>query len=196
MSTFKELKERRLVQIVVSYAVGGAIEVAFSVARKEEVSEGFLVTGLLFGLIVPATVPIWVIATGVAFGVVFGKEIFGGTGRNVVHPMLLAWAFLFVSYPATLSGEGVWVPVSTDQPMLIDLAANGGMEALAGVDWTTALIGLALSTYNVADPSFFSATTQPPMNLLGAPGAILADALMRYMGLGAWVIVVIRLGKP
>ena len=119
------------------------VELLFAVIRREDLHPGAWIFALLFALILPPTAPIWQAALAMAFGIIVGKEIFGGTGRNVVHPMLLAWAFLFVSYPATLSGEGVWVPVSTDQPMLIDLAANNGMEALAGIDWTTALIGLA-----------------------------------------------------
>lgn len=103
---------RPLLVIVVSYAVGGAIEVAFSVARKEEVSEGFLVTGLLFGLIVPATVPIWVIALGVAFGVIFGKEIFGGTGRNLFNPALLGFCFIYLSWPVHLAPPQYIIPLA------------------------------------------------------------------------------------
>lgn len=94
--------------IITSYAVGGIWEVLFAVVRKHPVSEGFLVTGLLFPLTLPPTIPLWQVAAGVTFGVVIGKEIFGGTGFNVLNPALTARAFLYFAYPAQISGDKVW----------------------------------------------------------------------------------------
>ena len=93
--------------ILVSYAVGGAVETLFAIVRKEEINEGFLVTGLLFPLILPVATPYWVAALGVAFGVAFGKEIFGGTGRNPFNPALVGRCFVFLAYPRQMA-EG-WV---------------------------------------------------------------------------------------
>jgi len=81
----------------------------FSVIRKEEVSEGYLVSGMLIALIVPASIPLWQLALGVAFAVVLGKEVFGGTGMNVFNPAMLCRAFLFFAFPAQMSGDFVWV---------------------------------------------------------------------------------------
>ena len=75
--------------ILTSYAVGGAVEVAFALVRKREIEEGFLVTGLIFPLILPPTAPLWIVAVGIAFGTMFGKEVFGGTGRNIFNPALV-----------------------------------------------------------------------------------------------------------
>lgn len=100
-----------LPMIVVSYAVGGTWEMIFSVIRKHEINEGFLVTGILFPLTLPADIPLWQVAMGVSFGVVIGKEIFGGTGMNVLNPALTARAFLYFSYPVQISGDQVWVAV-------------------------------------------------------------------------------------
>lgn len=94
---------RVLAVIVVSYAVGGAVEVAFAVVRKEEINEGFLVTGLLFPMILPPTLPLWMVALGVAFGVVVGKELFGGTGRNLFNPALIGRCFLAIAYPSAMA---------------------------------------------------------------------------------------------
>ncbi len=58
-----------------------------------------------------------------------------------------------------------------------------------GVGALAILLGMCLWSYDVADPSWFSATTRDPSNWLGAAGAIIADPLMRYLGLGSWVIV-------
>ncbi len=95
--------------LLISYVVGGTIEVLFALIRKHPVTEGFLVTGLLIPLVMPPTIPPWMVAVATAFAVIFGKEIFGGTGMNVVNVALLARAFVFFAYPAFMSGDTVWV---------------------------------------------------------------------------------------
>lgn len=94
---------------IVTMFIGGHCEVLFSIVRKHEVNEGFLVTGLLFPLTLPPTIPLWQVALGIMFGVVLGKEVFGGTGMNVLNPALTARAFLFFAYPAQISGDRPWV---------------------------------------------------------------------------------------
>ena len=96
---------RVLAMIVVSYAVGGAVEVIFAIVRKEDINEGFFVTGMLFPLILPPTLPLWMVGVGVAFGVLVGKEVFGGTGRNLFNPALLGRCFVSLAYPATMAGN-------------------------------------------------------------------------------------------
>ncbi len=98
---------RMVAMLVVSYAAGGAVEVAFAMIRKEEINEGFLVTGMLFPLILPPTLPLWMVGVGVAFGVFIGKELFGGTGRNIFNPAILGRCFLALAYPAAMSGN--WI---------------------------------------------------------------------------------------
>jgi Na+-transporting NADH:ubiquinone oxidoreductase subunit B len=94
---------------IVTIVVGGTIEAIFSVVRKHEINEGFLVTSLLFPLTLPPDIPLWQVAIGIAFGVIVGKEIFGGTGMNVLNPALTARIFLYFAYPAQISGDLVWV---------------------------------------------------------------------------------------
>lgn len=94
---------RVLAMIVVSYAVGGTVEVLFAILRKEEINEGFLVTGLIFPLVLPPTTPLWVVAVGIFIGVFFGKEVFGGTGRNIFNPALVGRLFVTVSFPAIMT---------------------------------------------------------------------------------------------
>lgn len=98
-----------LPKIVVSYAVGLGIEIAVAQWKKEEVHEGFFVTGILIPLIVPVNCPLWIIAIATAFSVIFAKEVFGGTGMNVFNPALVTRAFLFFAYPTMMSGDKVWV---------------------------------------------------------------------------------------
>lgn len=94
----------------VTVIVGGLLEGAFAIVRKHEINEGFLVTSMLFPLTLPASIPLWQVALGIAFGVVIGKEVFGGTGMNVLNPALTGRLFLYMAYPAQISGDRTWVP--------------------------------------------------------------------------------------
>ncbi len=100
--------------IVVSYVVGLGIEFAFAQVRHHEVNEGFLVSGMLIPLVMPPDVPLWMVAVATAFAVVIGKEVFGGTGMNVLNPALTARAFLFFAYPSEMSGDRVWIAEKAD----------------------------------------------------------------------------------
>lgn len=95
--------------VIVSYGVGLAVEFVFAVIKGHEVEEGYLVTGMLVPLIVPVDTPLWMLAIAVIFGVVIGKEVFGGTGMNILNPALTIRAFLFFAYPTWMSGDKVWV---------------------------------------------------------------------------------------
>ena len=100
--------------IIVSYVVGLGIEIIFAQIKGHEVNEGFFVSGLLIPMIVPPETPLWQVAIAVAFAVVFAKEVFGGTGMNIVNPALTARAFLFFAYPADMSGDKVWIADKLD----------------------------------------------------------------------------------
>lgn len=94
---------RALMMIVVSYAAGISVEFVFAVVRKHKIHEGFFVTGLIFPLVLPPTTPLWVVAVGVIFGVLFGKEMFGGTGRNIFNPALVGRLFITIAFPAIMT---------------------------------------------------------------------------------------------
>ena len=95
--------------VLVSYGVGLLVEFIFAVIKGHEVEEGYLVTGMLVPLIVPVDIPLWMLSVAVIFGVVIGKEVFGGTGMNILNPALTIRAFLFFAYPTWMSGDKVWV---------------------------------------------------------------------------------------
>ncbi|MEE2659729.1 MAG: NADH:ubiquinone reductase (Na(+)-transporting) subunit B [Candidatus Latescibacterota bacterium] len=123
--------------------VGGFWEAMFSIIRRHEINEGFLVTGMLFPLTLPPTIPLWQVAIGISFGVVIGKEIFGGTGKNFLNPALTARCFLYFAYPAEISGDKVWVAVdgySSATPL--GLVPAEGMAAMTStVFYWDAFIG-------------------------------------------------------
>ena len=98
-----------LPRILVAYVVGLGIEFAVAQWRREEIQEGFLVTGILIPLICPIETPLWMLAVATAFSVIFVKEVFGGTGYNIFNVALVTRAFLFFAYPAQMSGDKVFV---------------------------------------------------------------------------------------
>ncbi|KXB40304.1 NADH:ubiquinone oxidoreductase, B subunit [Bacteroidales bacterium KA00344] len=98
-----------LPKILVSYIVGLGIEFAWAQWKKEEIQEGYLVSGILIPLIIPVNTPLWMLALAVAFSVILVKEIFGGTGMNIFNVAIAARMFLFFSYPSHMTGEKVWV---------------------------------------------------------------------------------------
>ena len=95
--------------IITTFITGAFWEILFSIIRKHEISEGFLVTCALIPLIMPPTIPLWQVAVATTFGIVIGKEIFGGVGMNIFNPALVARAFIFFAYPGNISGDKVWL---------------------------------------------------------------------------------------
>ena len=115
-----------LPKIIVSYLVGLGIEFTVAQWKKEEIQEGFLVSGMLIPLIVPIECPLWIIAVATAFAVIFAKEIFGGTGYNIFNVALITRAFLFFAYPTKMSGDQVWIAQNQIFGLGNDLAGVDG----------------------------------------------------------------------
>ncbi|BBO90254.1 NADH:ubiquinone reductase (Na(+)-transporting) subunit B [Desulfosarcina ovata] len=120
-----------LPMLMVSYGVGLFWEILFASVRGHKISEGFLVTGLLFPMTLPPTIPLWQVAVGISFGVVIGKEIFGGTGRNILNPALTGRAFLFFAYPVNMSGDRVWTAVQQTGQQAVDAVTAATPLALS-----------------------------------------------------------------
>ncbi len=126
---------------LVTFIVGIGWETVFAMVRKEEINEGFFVTGFLFPMIVPPTIPLWQVAVAISFGVIIGKEVFGGTGFNIFNPALTARAFLFFGYPMQIAGNEVWV-AADGYTSATPLAFEGGMTAFTPEAWMDAFIGI------------------------------------------------------
>lgn len=164
--------------IFVSYGVGFFWEILFAVIRKHKISEGFLVTGLLFPLTLPPTIPLWQVALGISFGVVLGKEVFGGTGRNILNPALTARAFVFFSYPVSMSGE-IWVAGNN----IVD--GISGATALAVTGFEGQSISSALSGQGFSLPTLF----------LGATPGSIGETSALFCLMGALFLMVTRIAN-
>lgn len=141
-----------LPKIAVTYIVGLGIEFIVAQWKNEEIHEGFLVSGVLIPMIVPAGCPLWVLAIATAFSVIFAKEVFGGTGMNIVNVALIARAFIFFAYPTVISGESVWVATDSIFGIGHDLPdAYTCATALQYIKEGGALVGAAGTELSVCD---------------------------------------------
>jgi Na+-transporting NADH:ubiquinone oxidoreductase subunit B len=163
---------------VVGFAAGITVEVIFSSVRGHEVNEGFFVTGFLLPLTLPPTIPLWQVASGVIFGVLIGKEIFGGTGMNILNPALTARAFLFFAYPAEISGDKPWI------------AAD-----FAGVDGFTGATWLARATADGPHTLGQVGSTQWMDAFIGVIPGSMGETSALLCLVGAFILIVTRIGS-
>jgi len=170
--------------LVVSYVSGLFLEFLFAQIRKEQVNEGFLATGLLIPMIVPVDTPLWMVAIATMFAVLIGKEVFGGTGMNIVNPALLARAFLFFAYPSKMSGDKVWIA-----------GLDGAEKTVDGFSGATPLGELAQNTSWDALTSHYSVSDMFFGFIPGAVGEtstlciLLGAILLIWTGVASWKIM-------
>ncbi len=165
--------------IVVSYGVGLGIEIIAAQIRGHEVNEGYLVTGILIPLILPVNIPLWMVALAVAFAVVFGKEIFGGTGYNIMNVALIARAFLFFAYPSQMSGDAVWI---YDLPNKIPIDGFSGATPLA-----QAAQGATSKMASFGD--MFMGFIPGSIGETSTLAILIGAAILIFTGIGSWKIM-------
>jgi Na+-transporting NADH:ubiquinone oxidoreductase subunit B len=164
--------------IIVTFTAGGMIEVLFAIGRGHEVNEGFFVTGFLVPLTLPPTIPLWQVAVGTAFGVLIGKEVFGGTGMNILNPALTVRAFLFFAYPAAISGDKPWIA-----------ADFAGVDGFSGATWLSrAAVDGATALGNLGDRLWWDA-------FLGFIPGSMGETSAALCLLGAVILIVSQIGS-
>lgn len=172
--------------IVVSYAVGLGIEIAFSQWRKEEVAEGYFVSGMLIPLVMPVDVPLWMVAVSVVFAVVIGKEVFGGSGMNILNPALVARAFLFFAYPSQMSGDKVWIAGLTDGTGVVDGFSGATILGQAAQNTSTFVNGLGES-FSTLD--MFLGTIPGSIGETSTLAILIGALILILTGVGSWKII-------
>jgi len=167
--------------VVISYAVGLGTEFIFAIIRKHTINEGFLVTGMLIPLVMPVDVPLWMVAVSTIFAVVIGKEVFGGTGMNILNPALTARAFLFFAYPTKMSGNEVWINTDMEK----------GQKVIDGFSGATPL-GDAASGFADKIPGIQEAFLGVIPGSIGETSTVaclIGAAILLYTGIGSWRIM-------
>ena len=169
--------------VVVAYGAGLTVEFIAAIIRKEQVNEGFLVSGMLIPLVMPIDVPLWMVAVATIFAVIIGKEVFGGTGMNIMNPALTARAFLFFAYPTKMSGDSVWV----------DSAPQAGEAVVDAYSGATPLAQAIENGNNV------TAVNQDPLSFMDMffgfmPGSIGETSTLACL-IGAFILLVTGIGS-
>jgi len=165
--------------IIVSYTVGLGIEFIAAQLRGHEINEGYLVTGMLIPLIMPVDVPLWMLAVSVAFAVIIGKEVFGGTGMNILNPALTARAFLFFSYPAWMTGDKVWIE---------GLVKGGALDGFSG---STPLALAKLDEFEKMPSAMemFTGTIPGSVGETSVIAILIGAFILLITGVGSWRIM-------
>lgn len=194
--------------VLVSYIAGLGTEFIFVYFKNKEIEEGFLVSGMLIPLIVPVDIPLWMVALATIFAVIIGKEVFGGTGMNIVNPALLARAFLFFAYPSKMSGDKVWIdnlesgegvadsfsgatPLA-DMASTVDLSSNIEKVQAAGDATMADALTQKLDAVINGIPSFWDAFLGVIPGSIGETSVLmilLGAAFLIYTGVGSWRII-------
>ncbi len=168
--------------VIVSYISGLTVEFIFAIIRKHPINEGFLVSGMLIPLVMPVDVPLWMVAVSTVFAVIIGKEVFGGTGMNILNPALTARAFLFFAYPTKMSGNEVWINTGSEKGKVLVDGFSGATplgDAAAGL--ADKIPGIWESFIGIIPGSI--GETSALACLIGA-------AILLYTGIGSWRILV------
>ncbi len=180
--------------VIVAYAAGGAVEGLFAIVRKHPINEGFLVTGMLIPLIMPVTIPLWQVALATVFAVVIAKEVFGGTGMNVLNVAMTARAFLYFAYPSDMAGD-VWTyygdkiavagytgatPLAIAQEANLDAAATTVETA-----WQASWFGDIFSSWH-----FILGDYPGSIGATSVIACLIGAGILVFTGVGSWKIFV------
>ena len=167
--------------VIVSYVTGLTVEFIFAIIRKHTINEGYLVTGMLIPLVMPVDVPLWMVAVSVIFAVVIGKEVFGGTGMNILNPALTARAFLFFAYPTKMSGNEVWINTEVEK----------GQQVVDGFSGATPLgdaaTGLADRIPSILES--FIGTIPGSVGETSTLACLVGAGVLLFTGIGSWRIM-------
>ncbi len=188
-----------LPQLIVSYAVGLGIEFVAAQIKREEIAEGFLVSGILIPMVMPIDTPLWMIAVATAFAVIFAKEVFGGTGYNIFNVALVARAFLFFAYPSHMSGDNVFVRTAgafgIGNPQMVD----GIAQLVDGYSGATMLGQLAITDSPTFSSSLFTSINEGVVSLMDMflgfiPGSVGEVSTLAIL-IGALILIVTGVGS-
>jgi Na+-transporting NADH:ubiquinone oxidoreductase subunit B len=182
--------------VIVAYAAGGLVEGIFAVIRKHPINEGFLVTGMLIPLVVPATTPLWQVALATVFAVVIAKEVFGGTGMNVLNVAMTARAFLYFAYPAQISGDQVWTYLGDKAPVdgfsgatALSVVYDAGVKntnAVEALNSHNSVLGDGLFSFYNMFMGWIPGSIGETSTLMALVGAVILVAT----GVASWKIII------
>jgi len=180
---------RVLPLVVVSYASGLAVEFVFAIINKHQVNEGFLVSGMLIPLCLPVEIPLWMVAVATIFAVVIGKEVFGGTGMNILNVALTARAFLFFAYPTWMSGDKVWISEGTAAANTYADGSTGATLLAQATERSSGFVDAAGAAYGDTFWSALVGTIPGSIGETSTLAILIGAAILLITGIGSWKIM-------
>ncbi len=172
--------------LVVSYVVGLGTEFIFAQIRHHEVNEGYLVSGILIPMVLPVDTPLWMVAVATIFAVIIGKEVFGGTGMNILNPALTARAFLFFAYPTYMSGDLVWIKGLMKGEGIIDGFSGATALGQAAINET---VILNTNGNPMTAMDMFMGTIPGSIGETSTFAILIGALFLIYTGVGSWKIM-------
>ncbi len=175
--------------VVVSYGVGLGVEFVFCIIKKHQIQEGFLVSGMLIPLCLPVEIPLWTVAVATIFAVVIGKEVFGGTGMNIVNVALTARAFLFFAYPTWMSGDKVWIGDGTDASLAMVDGSTGATLLAQATEKSSGFVNAAGVPYDDTFMSAFMGLIPGSIGETSTLAILIGAAILLFTGIASWKIM-------
>ncbi len=175
--------------VVVSYGVGLGVEFIFAIIKKHQVNEGYLVSGMLIPLCLPVDIPLWMVAVATIFAVIIGKEVFGGTGMNILNVALTARAFLFFAYPTWMSGDKVWISGGTDAANNFADGSTGATLLAQATEKASGFVDAAGAQYGDTFWSAFIGTIPGSIGETSTLAILIGAAILLITGIGSWKIM-------
>lgn len=175
--------------VVVSYGAGLAVEFVFAIINKHQVNEGFLVSGMLIPLCLPVEIPLWMVAAATIFAVIIGKEVFGGTGMNILNVALTARAFLFFAYPTWMSGDKVWIGGGTDEAIQLADGSTGATLLAQATEKSSGFINAAGAQYGDTFWDAFMGFIPGSIGETSTFAILIGAAILLITGIGSWKIM-------
>jgi len=170
-------------------AMGESVEFIFAIIKKHQVNEGFLVSGMLIPLCLPVEIPLWMVAVATIFAVVLGKEVFGGTGMNILNVALTARAFLFFAYPTWMSGDKVWIGGGAEEAVAYADGSTGATLLAQATEKSSGFINAAGAEYGDTFMSAVMGTIPGSIGETSVLAILIGAALLLITGIGSWKIM-------
>ncbi|MAY82905.1 MAG: NADH:ubiquinone reductase (Na(+)-transporting) subunit B [Flavobacteriales bacterium] len=175
--------------VVVSYGVGLGVEFIFAIIKKHQVNEGYLVSGMLIPLCLPVDIPLWMVAVATIFAVIIGKEVFGGTGMNILNVALTARAFLFFAYPTWMSGDKVWIAEGTSAANNFADGSTGATLLAQATERSSGFVDAAGVAYGDTFWASFMGWIPGSIGETSVFAILIGAAILLITGIGSWKIM-------
>ena len=175
--------------VVVSYAAGLGVEFVFAIINKHQVAEGFLVSGMLIPLCLPVEIPLWMVAAATIFAVIIGKEVFGGTGMNILNVALTARAFLFFAYPTWMSGDKVWIGGGMDESVAYADGSTGATILAQATEKSSGFVDASGAAYGDSFMASFLGMIPGSVGETSTVAIMIGAAILLITGIASWKIM-------